>query len=191
MAETLKHATVRFYLRDSNCIRSITSCYLRQPAKSFLFPITNKGIPDKLLFWSSSCNWALARSILPTLYIFLLWSYESATKIITSESLQNFYHDYLNLVWPPKSHNFIDTFPTYFSILPFLISCLLNPIVGMVSSSKVPSVIALTNVVFPAFWSPTMAIYSYLLKNFDLSQSRILLKKENISLFLSYYVNLL
>lgn len=30
----------------------MTYCYFKEPAKSFLFPNTNKGIPPKLLF----CN---------------------------------------------------------------------------------------------------------------------------------------
>ncbi len=55
--------------------------------------------------------------------------------------------------------------------------------VGIVSSSNVPSVMALTSVVFPAFWSPTMAIYNYLLKNLDFIQSNNLLKKPNIFVF--------
>lgn len=55
--------------------------------------------------------------------------------------------------------------------------------VGIVSSSNVPSVMALTRVVFPAFWSPTMAIYNYLLKNLDFIQSNNLLKKPNIFVF--------
>jgi len=50
----------------------------------------------------------------------------------------------------------------------------------MVSYSKVPSVMALTRVVLPAYWSPTMAIYSYLLKKAPLIQSSILLKNPNI-----------
>lgn len=52
--------------------------------------------------------------------------------------------------------------------------------VGMVSSSKVPSVIALTSVVLPAFCSPTIAISSYLLKKVPLIQSKILLRKPSI-----------
>jgi hypothetical protein len=47
----------------------------------------------------------------------------------------------------------------------------------------VPSVMALTRVVFPAFCSPTMAIYNYLLKNLDFNQSNILLKNPNIYVF--------
>ena len=43
--------------------------------------------------------------------------------MITSESLQNFSHDYLNLACPPKSHNFIDIFPILHNDtnIPFLI----------------------------------------------------------------------
>lgn len=46
---------------------------------------------------------------------------------------------------------------------------------------------ALTRVVLPAFWRPTIAIYNSLLKNFDLIQSIILLKKENMSFIFIYY----
>jgi len=52
--------------------------------------------------------------------------------------------------------------------------------VGIVSSSKVPSVMALTSVVFPAFCNPTIAISSYLLKNLLLTQSSILLINPSI-----------
>ncbi len=52
--------------------------------------------------------------------------------------------------------------------------------VGIVSSSKVPSVMALTSVVLPAFCSPTMAISSSLLKNLLLIQSSTLLKNASI-----------
>lgn len=52
--------------------------------------------------------------------------------------------------------------------------------VGMVSSSNVPSVMALTRVVLPAFCRPTMAIYNYLLKNLAFTQSMNLPKNANM-----------
>ncbi len=67
--------------------------------------------------------------------------------------------------------------------VPFLISWWLKPMVGIVSSSKEPSVIDLTRVVLPAFCSPTMAISSYLLKNLDLIQARNLSTNANIFYF--------
>jgi hypothetical protein len=50
LAETLKQATVLFYFKVYNCILYMTYCYFKDPTRSFLFPKTNKGIPDKLLF---------------------------------------------------------------------------------------------------------------------------------------------
>lgn len=43
---------------------------------------------------------------------------------------------------------------------------------------------ALTRVVLPAFWRPTIAIYNSLLKNFDFIQSINLLKRENIVFYI-------
>ena len=65
-AETLKQATVRSF-KDDSSILSITSCSFSEPAKSFLFPNTRRGIPAKLLFSSNSCIWALAKSIFATI----------------------------------------------------------------------------------------------------------------------------
>ena len=59
--------------------------------------------------------------------------------------------------------------------------------VGIVSSSNTPSVIDLTKVVLPAFCNPTIAIYNYLLKNFDFIQAKILSTKPNIC-FLIYFL---
>lgn len=73
-AETLKQATVLFFFSDYNSIFYITYCYFSDPAMSFLFPKTNNGIPAKLLLWSNSWSWALARSMLAELIFILLWS---------------------------------------------------------------------------------------------------------------------
>lgn len=64
----------------------------------------------------------------------------------------------------------------------------MKPIVGIVSYSNDPSVIDLTRVVLPAFCKPTIAIYSYLLKNLFLIQSMNLPKKENM--FILFYLYL-
>lgn len=66
LADTLKHATV-LSLNVFNSIFSTTSSSVRQPSRSFLLPSTNKGIPAKLLFCNSSCNWVFANSILALL----------------------------------------------------------------------------------------------------------------------------
>lgn len=50
----------------------------------------------------------------------LHWSKESTTNIITSESLQNFYHDSRKRACPPKSHSFIDILPVIKFISTFL-----------------------------------------------------------------------
>lgn len=53
LAETLKQATVLFYFNVSSDIVWITYCYFKQPARSFLLPRTNNGIPDRDLYWSN------------------------------------------------------------------------------------------------------------------------------------------
>ena len=126
LADMLKQATVRS-LRDFSSIFSITYSSLRAPYKSFLLPNTNKGIPARLLFWSSSCICVRASYMLPSLAKSLLWSKESTTNIITSESLQNFSHDSLKRACPPKSHNFIDILPAITIITTFLYLMMVEP----------------------------------------------------------------
>jgi hypothetical protein len=86
---------------------------------------------------SSSCSCLRASSITER-------STASTTYIITSDYLQYFSQDSLNRCYPPKSQTFNYTFP-------FFILLKLNPIVGIVSSSKPPCARVPVSVDFPAF----------------------------------------
>lgn len=63
LADMLKHATVRSFSADKSR-RAITYFSESAPSRSFLLPNAKRGIPARLLFASSSCSCARARSIL-------------------------------------------------------------------------------------------------------------------------------
>jgi hypothetical protein len=102
-----------------------------------LLPRINKGMLSKEGHSSSSWSCLRASSITDR-------STASTTYIITSDCRQYFSHDSLNRCYPPKSQTFNYTFP-------FFILLKLNPIVGMVSSSKPPWARVPVSVDLPAF----------------------------------------
>ncbi len=188
-ADILKHATVLSFKLFSY-IFSITYSSCIDPIISFLFPKTNKGIPARLLFCKSSCIWARATSafaLFNGIDTLIVWIKNKDDYIWISTKF---------LPWLSKTSlsSQVPQLHWYFALIrrgvPFLISWWLNPMVGIESYSKVPSVIAFTKVVLPAFCSPTMAIYNYLLKNRVLIQSRTLLKNPNMvqNLYYKYYL---
>lgn len=118
-------------------ISSMISSSVRAPSRSFLFPSTSSGIPARDGHYTSLCSYCLASSI-------LLMSTESNTNIIASAPLQYFSQLSRYRGWPLKSQTFSATFP-------FLISLMLKPMVGIVSSSNCPVARELRSVDLPAF----------------------------------------
>lgn len=135
-ADTLKQATCLFWIR-LRASSSIISSSVKAPSMSLLFPRINKGMLSRDGHSSSSCSCLRASSITER-------STASTTYIITSDYLQYFSQDSLNRCYPPKSQTFNYTFP-------FFILLKLNPIVGIVSSSKPPCARVPVSVDFPAF----------------------------------------